>query len=196
MQIERNYRLLLEYIVFRKENQVNCKLLIGMQIVGNMCSRHQNWQNWKLGKETLYPSWSWGTVLPRSWVKIVVLVFRFTYYGCYIFAFCYHVFLVLIHRVRKKRVYSILGITSSNIGRLSKFFHFRNLLEICNKAVVKYLTTPQTCHYTTLWNFDVQKLACPVHCGSFLKDKLARILTFCRQQLHFKMKPVYYNLLY
>jgi len=26
-----------------------------------------------------------------------------------------------------------------------------------------------------------------------LNDKLARILTCCRQQLHFKMKPVYYH---
>jgi len=61
----------------------------------------------------------------------------------------------------KKRVYSILGITSSNTGRFSKFFHFRNLFEICNKAVAKYPTSPQTHHYTTLWNIDVRKLACP-----------------------------------
>jgi len=38
--------------------------------------------------------------------------------------------------------------------------------EICNKAIVKYPTTPQTRHYTTLWNIDVRKLACPAHCGS------------------------------
>jgi len=31
-----------------------------------------------------------------------------------------------------------------------KFFHYYNLQKICNKAVVKYLTTPQTRHYTTL----------------------------------------------
>jgi len=35
----------------------------------------------------------------------------------------------------EKRVYSILGITSSNIGRFSKFFHFRNFLKIRDKAV-------------------------------------------------------------
>jgi len=66
----------------------------------------------------------------------------------------------------KKRVYSILGITSSNTGRFSKFFHFLNLLEICNKAVVKYPTSPQTRHCTTLWNIDVIKLACPERRGS------------------------------
>ena len=50
----------------------------------------------------------------------------------------------------KKRVYSVLGITLSNTGRFSKFFHFQNRLEICNKAIVKYPTSPQTRHYTTL----------------------------------------------
>jgi len=41
------------------------------------------------------------------------------------------------------RVYSILGIglTSSNTGQFSEFFHFHNLLEMCNKAVIKYPTT-------------------------------------------------------
>jgi len=53
-----------------------------------------------------------------------------------------------------------------NTGRFSKFFHFQNLLEICNKAIVKYPTSPQTRHYTTLWNIDVRKLAFPVRCGS------------------------------
>jgi len=47
-----------------------------------------------------------------------------------------------IHRVRKKRVWSISGITSSNPDRFSKFFHNHNLLEICNKAIIKYPTTP------------------------------------------------------
>jgi len=31
----------------------------------------------------------------------------------------------------------ILGITSSDTGRFSKFFHFHNLLKICNKAIIK-----------------------------------------------------------
>ena len=50
----------------------------------------------------------------------------------------------------KKRTNSILGITSSNTDRFTNFFHFYNLLEICNKAVVKYPTAPKTRHYTTL----------------------------------------------
>ena len=58
----------------------------------------------------------------------------------------------------KKRTNSIWGITSSNTGRFSKFFQCHNLLEICNKAVIKFLTTPQTRRYTTLWKTDVGKL--------------------------------------
>ena len=50
----------------------------------------------------------------------------------------------------KKRTNSILGITSSNTGRFSKFFQRRNLEEICNKTVVKFPTIPQTRRYTTL----------------------------------------------
>jgi len=55
-----------------------------------------------------------------------------------------------IHRVREKRVWSISGITSSNTDRFLKFFDYYNLQKICNKAIVKYPTTPQTRHYTTL----------------------------------------------
>jgi len=62
------------------------------------------------------------------------------------------------HRVRKKGTNSILGITSSNTGWFSKFFQCHNLLEICNKTVIKFLTTPQTRRYTTLWKTDVRKL--------------------------------------
>jgi len=50
------------------------------------------------------------------------------------------VFRPTVRRVRKKRLYSILGITSSNIGLFWKFFHCYNLLEIYNKAIVKHLT--------------------------------------------------------
>ena len=50
----------------------------------------------------------------------------------------------------KKRTNSILGISSSNTGRFTQFFHFYNFLEICNKAVVKYPIAPKTRHYTTL----------------------------------------------
>jgi len=55
-----------------------------------------------------------------------------------------------IHRVRKKGTNSILGITSSNTGRFTKFFKCHNLLEICNKTIIKFPTTPQTRRYTTL----------------------------------------------
>ena len=43
-----------------------------------------------------------------------------------------------------------LHITSSNTGRFSKFFHCHILQEICNKVIIKYSTSPQTCRYTTL----------------------------------------------
>ena len=102
---------------------------------------------------------------------------------------------ISIHRVREKRVYSILGITSSNNCRFSEFFHFRNLLEICNKAIVKYPTSPQTRHYTTLWNIDVRYSVSGALWQSCWKLN-SPILTCCRQQLHFWMKPVHYNLFY
>ena len=41
-----------------------------------------------------------------------------------------------------------LHITSSNIGRFSKFFHCHILQEICNKMIIKYPTSPETCRYT------------------------------------------------
>jgi len=68
---------------------------------------------------------------------------------------------VNLNRVRKKRVWSISSITSSNTDRFLKFFHYYNLHEICNKAIVKYPTTPQTRHYTTLWNIDVKTNVSP-----------------------------------
>jgi len=43
-----------------------------------------------------------------------------------------------------------LHITSQNTGRFSKFFHCHILQEICNKTIIKYPTSPQTCRYTTL----------------------------------------------
>jgi len=52
----------------------------------------------------------------------------------------------------KKVILGSLHITSSNTGRFSKFFHCHILQEICNKAIIKYPTSPQTCRYTTLWN--------------------------------------------
>jgi len=38
----------------------------------------------------------------------------------------------------------------SNTDRFSNFCQFYNLLEICNKAVIKYSIAPKTRHYTTL----------------------------------------------
>ena len=70
----------------------------------------------------------------------------------------------------KKGTNSILGITSSNTDRFSTIFHFYNLQRICNKTVVKYPIAPITRHYTTLWNNDVRKLACPERCGSFAEQ--------------------------
>jgi len=52
----------------------------------------------------------------------------------------------------KKVNHNILHITSSNTGRFSKFFHSHFPQEICNKAIIKYHTSPQTRRYTTLWN--------------------------------------------
>jgi len=51
-----------------------------------------------------------------------------------------------------------IRITSSNTDRFSKFFHCHILQEICNKVIIKYSTSPQTCRYTTLWNIYVRKL--------------------------------------
>ena len=59
----------------------------------------------------------------------------------------------------KKWTPNALYITSSNIGRFYKFFHCYNLQKICNATFIKYPTTPQTHHYTTLWNV-CQKIAC------------------------------------
>ena len=55
------------------------------------------------------------------------------------------------YRVGQKKVsLRCLHITSSNNGRFSKFFHCHILQEICNIAIIKYRTSPQTCCYTTL----------------------------------------------
>jgi len=56
------------------------------------------------------------------------------------------------YRVGQKVSLRSLHITSSNTGRFSKFFHCHILQEICNKVIIKYSTSPQTCRYTTLWN--------------------------------------------
>ena len=67
-----------------------------------------------------------------------------------------------------------LHVTSSNTGRFSKFFHCHIMLqEICNEAIIKYSTSPQTCRYTTLWNIYVRKLVSEIcHIISFHKIKI------------------------
>ena len=42
------------------------------------------------------------------------------------------------------------ALTSSNINRSSKLFHYQNQEKICNNTVTKDRTTPQVCRYTTL----------------------------------------------
>jgi len=41
-------------------------------------------------------------------------------------------------------------LTSSNIDRFSKLFHYLNQENICNNTITKDPTTPQVCRYTTL----------------------------------------------
>jgi len=47
----------------------------------------------------------------------------------------------------------LYALTSSNINRFSKLFHYQNQEKICNSTIAKDSTTPQVCRYTTLWNF-------------------------------------------
>ena len=39
-----------------------------------------------------------------------------------------------------------------NVNRFSKLFYCQNQERICNNTITKYLTTPQVCRHTTLWN--------------------------------------------
>jgi len=76
-----------------------------------------------------------------------------------IFSIIYHSFLWCLYRVGQKKVsLRSLHITSSNTGRFSKLFHCHVLQVICNKVIIKYSSSPQTCRYTTLWNIYVRKL--------------------------------------
>ena len=49
------------------------------------------------------------------------------------------------------------ALTSSNINRFSKLFHYQNQEKICNNIITKYPTIPQVCRYTTLWNVKCLK---------------------------------------
>ena len=44
------------------------------------------------------------------------------------------------------------ALTSSNINRFFKLYHYQNQEKTCNNTVTKDPTTPQVCRYTTLWN--------------------------------------------
>jgi len=48
-------------------------------------------------------------------------------------------------------------LTSSKINRFSKLFHYQNQEKMYNNTITKDPTTPQVCHYTTLWNVKCLK---------------------------------------
>jgi len=57
-----------------------------------------------------------------------------------------------------------LVITSSDVDRFLKFFHWHTFREIWSAAIIKY---PTHCNcLVTLPRESIRKLACPVHCGS------------------------------
>jgi len=64
-----------------------------------------------------------------------------------------------IYRVAPKKLthFVLYALTSSNIDRFSNLFHCQSQENICNNTVIKDPTTPQVCHYTTLWNVSVLK---------------------------------------
>jgi len=47
-------------------------------------------------------------------------------------------------------------LTLPNINRFSKLFHCQNQKKICDNNIIKDLTIPQVCRYTTLWNVSVK----------------------------------------
>jgi len=62
--------------------------------------------------------------------------------------------------VAQKLTHFVLyALTSSNIDRFSNLFHCENQENICSNTVTKDPTTPQVCHYTTLWKVSVLKAA-------------------------------------
>jgi len=64
------------------------------------------------------------------------------------------------------------ALTSSNINRFKKSFHYQNQAIICNNTITKDPTTPQVCRYTTThssrrrhctrthWTFDAKTAGC------------------------------------
>ena len=83
-----------------------------------------------------------------------------------------------------------LHITSSNTGRFSKFFHCRILQEICNKVIIKYSTSPQTCRYTTLWNIYVRKLVNQWNLSHHFVSQNWNITTICKIPDNFAGKTI------
>jgi len=99
---------------------------------------------------------------------------------------------------------------TSNTGRYLKFFQCHNLLEICNKSVIKFPTTPQTHRYTTLcpkyywFPFFRTRCICTVYPTSYLcsihitygslQNELAsvRYVSLCSSEvLSFVTKQIY-----
>ena len=62
-----------------------------------------------------------------------------------------------LYRVAQNGTVFWYTLTSSNINRFSKLFHFQNQEKMCNKTITKDPTTPQVCRYTTLWNVKCLK---------------------------------------
>jgi len=50
-----------------------------------------------------------------------------------------------------------------NSQMIFKFLHWYTPWKICDKTIVKGITTPKTCRCTTLWNINFQKLLKPKH---------------------------------
>jgi len=69
-----------------------------------------------------------------------------------------------IHRESKKYATVFLPRVFVKYWPIFKTFYWHILQEIRSKVVVKYPVLPQTRRYTTLWNINVRKLACFVHC--------------------------------
>jgi len=62
-----------------------------------------------------------------------------------------------VHHESKKGDTILLFISLLNIDRFPQFFHRRSQLEICNKIINKYPTSPQICCYTALWNVPTRQ---------------------------------------
>jgi len=62
------------------------------------------------------------------------------------------------YRVSQKiRTISLYALTLPDINRFSEFFHCQKQEKIRNKIITKDPTTPQVCHYTTVWNVKCLK---------------------------------------